>query len=284
MPPRPDLSTASNSPNAPKPSGRFLAVDAEGFLVNEAKLENVLPLWKPAVERVVASYVEELGQNLTAVYLRGSVPRGRSLEGISGIDTFGLRRSISGTPIRWQQAAWSRELQTAITAEFPFVASVETFLSGYRPRHLDPQVAMLIATQSVCVYGEDVAPKIRRYKPGHEMVLHARHLAAELSRLQIEIQPDDRGPQVAAWCQRMMKLMIRTGFELVMEWEGAYTDDLYLCQKTMCKYYPGKRVQMRHALAWCFAPTQEGGELLSFCDWLGEWLLGKVEEVLGAMG
>lgn len=40
-------------------------------------------------------------------------------------------------------------------------------------------------------------------------------------------------------CKNMMKVMIRSGFELVMEREGQYTPDLFLCYHTFyrCTHY-----------------------------------------------
>ncbi|KAF8066381.1 hif1an [Scenedesmus sp. PABB004] len=79
---------------APPPAVRPLAPPPEpldpatGFVRNEASLSQVPPELRPLLDRMAAAYAAALGpRRLVGVYLRGSLPLGRFLRGVSDADT-----------------------------------------------------------------------------------------------------------------------------------------------------------------------------------------------------
>ena len=73
-----------------------------------------------------------------------------------------------------------------------------------------------------------------------------------------------------------MKVIIRTGFELVMEMENQYTVDLYPCYKAFSKYYPEKENQMYRALELYLEPSDDVNFLRRFINEFGLWLITVV--------
>jgi|GEM_PF-3348941 len=73
-----------------RPVGGYFSLDAEGCLMNPCCKELLPAAWRPVLEAVVIIYREETGRKLYSVWLRGSLPRGLAVEGLSNLDTFAL--------------------------------------------------------------------------------------------------------------------------------------------------------------------------------------------------
>ena len=73
-------------------------------------------------------------------------------------------------------------------------------------------------------------------------------------------------------CSELTKVVIRAGFELVMEREQRYTTSLYYCYQSFAKYYPQKASLMEHALRLYLNPSSTLNDLTqlahNLCDWL----------------
>ena len=66
--------------------GRLWQLDPEGFLVNEAHSEKIVPPFDRVVTVVRETYLKYARENIHSIYLRGSIPRGLAIEGISDVD------------------------------------------------------------------------------------------------------------------------------------------------------------------------------------------------------
>ena len=78
-------------------------------------------------------------------------------------------------------------------------------------------------------------------------------------------------------CKAIMKIIIRVGFELIIEKEQQFTPDLYLCYKTFSKYYPTKETQMRQALDYFLNPITDLKTLEIFINQFGNWLENQLQ-------
>jgi uncharacterized protein len=79
-----------------------------------------------------------------------------------------------------------------------------------------------------------------------------------------------------------MKRVVRTGFELIMEQERAYTRDLYPCYLAVTRYFPAQAQQMHHALERAIEPSDNKEELAQFLDGFGAWIVTAVTEIFRA--
>ena len=181
--------------------------------------------------------------------------------------------------------AWIAPLQARMAAEFPFHTGVEVTLVSRRTVCEDPKAKVwpfLIKTQSLCRWGEDLAPSLPGYRPGPALAAHAHQLGADLQEFRAQCPEGDTAEiaqDIRDWCQWIMKRVVRTGFELTMAREPTYTRDLYPCYAAFVRHYPQQEPQMRQALQWAIGPTDKKQLIQHFLDEFGVWLVGEVTAV-----
>lgn len=268
------------------PIGSVLTTDAQGFIMNECSLEKISPPWNLVVEEIKSAYLRHLGSTLHSIYLRGSVPRGQAIPGISDVDTFavvlGDREALD--------LSWKREFQEFITSKYSFCQGVELTLIPLTdifqtPRHRPNPIQLLIKTQSLCIFGESSREILPGIKPGIDATIQAWTIRRDITKVMEDLQAlendgtcDERFVQKV--CSWIMKRILRTGFELVMEREGVYTRDLYPCWEIFSRYYPREKDHMKRALQWAILPETNPGKIRQFLESFGGWLIAQVEEEL----
>lgn len=222
-----------------RPIGSWFALDADGAIVNPAAWEQVPAPVVPVIERVRATYRERFGDALHSAYVRGSIVLGDAVPGVADLDTFALVRP--DPPERfvwWETPAWAeQEAQRAGTAD-GWLTGVDF---GWATHHDDfdarnPTLAAMIATQSLCIAGEDLAPCLRRRRPGPDMLLDHLAIAREVAWLQDVAE--GRAADDAERVRAVLKRLLRVGFELVMEDEGRYATSVYLGCEAFARHRP----------------------------------------------
>ncbi len=265
------------------PCGAFFPKSTDGFILNPCSGALIDERYRAIIEKIKASYIQEEGSNLHSIYLRGSVARGMVI-GPSDVDTFALVFSEND---RWRRPEWAVEFQHKLLIEVPFISAAEIYLSGFAPvmRSLpdskippgnksNPQLAMVIQSQSLCIYGEDVSQVIPPYRPGVQMALNSPWLQEDMNDYL-----SNRNDRAAK--QQFLKTLLRSGFELVMPQMEQYTPDLYLCYSSFSHYYPEHREMMKKAL-WAYLNPDliTDKEMDKIAAFLGRWLIKRIEEVL----
>jgi hypothetical protein len=263
------------------PIGDFLPVDAEGYLINPCRYERIVPPWSDVVAAIKAAYLHHLREKMHSLYLRGSVAKGMAIAGVSDIDTFavifGEREAID--------RSWIAAFQQRMAVQYPFQTGIEIGFVPFRAV-CDAYGArgsrLLIKTQCVCLWGEDLAPFLPRYKPGRALVGHALEITEDIRQVRERLPSMEDAATVKAWCQWIMKRLVRTGFELIMEQEQTYTRDLYPCYVAFSRHFPAQERQMQHALARAIEPSDTKEELAEFLDGFGAWIITAVTETFPA--
>lgn len=181
------------------PIGDFLSVDAEGYLINPCRYELIVPPWSDVVAAIKAAYLQHLGQKVHSLYLRGSVAKGTAVAGVSDIDTFavvfGERQEID--------RSWITGFQQRMVIQYPFQTGIEL---GFVPLHAvcDANGArgtrLMIKTQCVCLWGEDLAPYLPRYKPGRALVGYALEITEDIQHVMERLPVMEGIETVKAWC------------------------------------------------------------------------------------
>lgn len=254
------------------PIGSFLPINENGFIINNLKWENVQSDWREPLEMIIKQYQNHYKERLHSVYLRGSVARGLAMPNISDIDTFAL---VSSTEfIRWKKADIQPKIESSIQEQFPFIKGVEMNIASYESDFLlkNPRLAMVLKTQSLCVFGNDISKSLPDYRP-KDLCLNGQWLEEDLNDFQQKLES---GTITKEDCQAIMKVIIRVGMEIVVEREGKFTNDLYLCYKTFSKYFPEKEKEMRQALEYFLNPIDDGIKINYFIIDFGKWLVKTV--------
>jgi uncharacterized protein len=232
-----------------RPVGGYFEVDDLGFIINPASIDKIQPeLWQ-VINRVIELYKSACGDDLSAVYIRGSVPRGNFIAGISDIDTFAVVEDGS-------KFDGVSDLREFIKTEFDGLKAeigLYDFVNLALPKLLN---------QSVCVFGEALdVPKIH---VGDLTINVLRSLESRLDEARENLRDAENEndiKMVRVWCAWIMKQMVRYGAELVKPRSGKYTRDLYYCWKVFAEFYPEHSDSMYACLELAINPTTDQAEI-----------------------
>lgn len=108
-----------------RPIGEYIETDVNGYLKNCASKKNISSPWKEAVSDLVDAYVENT-PNIQAVYLRGSVPAGTAIKGVSDIDCFAIL-DMSEEKLQTIDLSWIEVQKAKLREKHPFVTKFEFF-------------------------------------------------------------------------------------------------------------------------------------------------------------
>lgn len=267
-------------------SGKLLEIDANGYLVNECDWKNIQSPWLEMVVDLKNGCLEALGDRLHSLYLRGSVPRGSAILGISDLDSLVIIQNHEATIAE----EWRDTLARSLTERYPFCQKIEiAMISASEIQKPGSFWQAILQTQSLCIYGHNLQPELPRFKPGIALVIHAFELANDLAETQAalrQLSPDHPRfeEEVKAWCGWITRRMVRTGFELVMEAEGTFTRDLYPCYEGFSRHFPAQEPQMRKALELAVQPSANRDGLLLFLSNFGHWLVQQSHQTFGKAG
>lgn len=255
-----------------RPFGNYLPQDKNGFIINDLSIEKIDKKWLPVLAIVVKSYRQKLGESLLSVYLRGSVARNFAIDNISDLDTFALVKPAFGNQkIRWQKVSFEAETFYVINEKYPFFCDLEMNIATFEETFLKSKLAMIVKTQSLLLFGQDLARQIKNYKADEEMILNLNWLAGDLAAFLVI---GGKGFELKD-CQKIMKVILRSGFELVLGRVGKFSPDLYICYRDFSKFYPEKEAEMRQALDWFLNPVLDKKTLNYFVNNFGNWLLAE---------
>jgi len=229
--------------------GAFFPKDKDGYILNPCDYKKISKDLLPVLDHIISKYIEILGDTLVAVYLRGSVARGMQINNCYDIDTFALVRRQD---IEWNKLEASETLNLELKELFGIKQRVEWMISSYYDNFIykNPRLAMILKTQSLCLYGRDIKDQIPPFKPDQGMMLYDKWLEEDIRDY------FDKDNPTTEDTQNILKTILRAGFELVMEREQEYTPDLYLCCHSFGKYYPDLKSKMDKLLFFFVNPPK----------------------------
>ena len=131
---------------------------------------------------------------------------------------------------------WISELSACLTARHAFLTDLDVLIGTLTKVEEDNYFQVMIKTQSVCMYGDNLANSMPPHRIDQSLAVHAVRLEQDVAKYRdLIINTDDVG-LIRKKAGSIMKRIIRTGFELVIEDSGCYTRDLYPCYKNFSKY------------------------------------------------
>lgn len=260
------------------PIGKFLPVDSNGYLVNTASIQNISVRWQIPIEEVAEKLKDFFGDNLACVYLRGSVPQGNAVEGVSDLDFIVI---INQTPTNHKKESWRKEVKQIHTLlkRYSFIAGIE--LPILTASILTPADKVLLKLYGLCIYGERIADIIQPYKPDRNVVLMLGYgLELDIAGFEKRFETKDKLGR-EKMCTWITKRLLRSAEELVIERSNQHSRDLYMCYQVFITYYPDKKEVAYKVLDLAINPTNNLKEILPVVSSFGKWLIKECKDIYG---
>lgn len=266
-----------------RPYGRFWNLDDAGYLINDCATEFLQTPWRELVENWQRGCLEILGSQVISVYLRGSIPRGLAIEGVSDLDGLVIVPSLDGLE---QHQTALRELGRKLRSQYPFCSAIETQIIPEADLwNTQLPWGILLKTQGLPLWGVDHRPHLPPVTLGRHLIRHAWQLRQNIHNTrqwlrQPQLNHKQAIPVIQHKCAWLCRRMVRSGFELVMEREQAYTRDLYLNYAVFARYFPAQEREMRRTLQLAISPSAQRSGLLVFWREFGHWLTEQIDQQL----
>jgi len=262
-----------------EPWGELWAIDGAGYVINPCDRAHLQGRWGSLVAAWVAACAVALGDRAVGFYVRGSIPRGRAIAGVSDLD--GLVVVTDGE--RPDDVLWCERLNRRLRDRYPFCRAIETSLITADDL-INPAKTWgaLLKSQGLWVAGnrvtgQDAIATLPPVRPGPALWLHRPTLHQDWRRTADRLRQPISPPQVrtkSAWLNRRI---VRAGFELVMAQDQTYTRDLYPCYRAFARHYPERAPSMALAARLAIAPSTHRAGLLAFWQEFLPWLLERLD-------
>ncbi|MCF6137725.1 nucleotidyltransferase domain-containing protein [Pseudalkalibacillus berkeleyi] len=263
-----------------KDIGFTCITNEQGIIVNESNLNKIGSNFRDAVNSILESLLACLSTKIHSVYLRGSLPRGLGIEGVSDIDILVITLST----LEKQERHNLKVIEEQAEQNFSFINGVETgvySLEEVSDTNSFSIVSFMIKTYSVCLYGENLGLVLPNYKPDDKLANeHIVNLRSQILQAKDDLIGNDDQEDIQDCCTWIMKIIVRCGLAFVIMKENTYTRDLYPAYKLFSKHYPTKQEEMKIALNYAINPSLNNEELLSYLNSFGDWMIQESEEWL----
>ncbi|MBE5109074.1 nucleotidyltransferase [Bacillus thuringiensis] len=266
-----------------KKIGRFCPTDDEGYIINDAHIDKIHPMFMEVIQEIKNTCCEMLQDDLHSVYIRGSIPRGIGIEGIADIDVIILMRKDP----KLIDLSWRNKLEVQSLQQFNCISGVE--LSFYSEKEVINSnsfsfISFIIQTHGVCIFGEDVKLSLPKYKVSQELAYeHLIQLRKQIGQACNELIRNKGVDDIEDCCRWIMKIILRSGLALTIDREGLYSRDLYPAYELFSRHFPEQEKNMRKALQYVIEPINDIKEILLFLDTFGEWLIERAEASLNTI-
>ena len=260
-----------------KKIGTILKVSNNGYIISKSDRKKILPPWSLLVTDIVNEYRINHTDSLHSIYVKGSIARGTPIPNISDIDTLTLfKGNVENLDFNWINS-FNAHLQS----KYPFCTGFDLVNKG-----ADDVIAgknkiapILLKTMAVCVYGIDLIPSLPEVKPGKGAFVTTWGYRKYINNNIKVLNGQDRIDNLDLQCKWIMKRILRTGFELVMERSQSYTRDLYPSYEIFSNYYPEKEKEMKEVLFFSINNTAASSQILRILNNIGTWLADETETI-----
>ncbi len=197
-------------------------MDKMGNIINPTSVDLIPDALLPLLDEIIQLYKYNEGQNLHSLWLRGSTPRGFYTEKYSDIDVFALVKTPN---IRWKKTDWAAQAEDVLKTKFNHIPEIEWNVSSWYSDfyHENPRLSFYLKTQSLLLFGQDILPTLPSFKISDDIKMNLTWLKEDVAAFMEIEQPSE------IEIHAILKIVIRSAFESIMEHAGQYTPDLYWC-------------------------------------------------------
>ena len=239
-----------------RPIGGFQPLDADGFLINTARIEKIAPKYLPIIQQVVSKIQEIYEKKWLSIYLKGSVPRGLAIDNVSDLDILVIHNEeIISTD-------WQKDFKRNITQTYPFLARLDIKHLTYAQLRKNKSMKFLIKTQSVLLEGLDLMAQMAPYRISKDCQLILPHLENDLRDAKLQIpsfNAEFEFKKIGSW---VAKRVLRGAFEAIMIENQQYTRDLYYCYEALRIHAPQHQQLYKKWLHTYLEPMDDAPTLL----------------------
>ncbi|MFD3449929.1 hypothetical protein ACFDTO_35725 [Microbacteriaceae bacterium 4G12] len=260
--------------------GRYCLTDQSGYISNDSAFHKIDLEYLEILQEVIKNYLQHLGNDIHSIYIRGSIPRGLAIKGVSDLDTI----AVTYRNPKELDLSWVKQAEHEMNRSFSCVTGIE--LSFYHVEDIleisnFSIIAFMLKTHSVCVYGKDLIQMLPKYKADKALANeHLFHLKSQIERAKADLINNEDAEDIKDCCSWIMKIIIRAGLALVIIDENLYTRDLYPAYQLFSKHFPQEEPRMRKALEYAIEPTTKPDLILDFINDFGSWITDKAEKWL----
>ncbi|MBX0356108.1 nucleotidyltransferase [Halobacillus sp. Nhm2S1] len=263
-----------------KEIGSLCSINDYGYIMNQSDPKKINDQYEEVIRHITETCLSALPKDIHSIYLRGSVPKGEDIEGVSDLDVI----VVTCSDPQDMNLDWVEEIEQLVNQKYRFINGVEV---GFSPlnefedtKHCS-MIPFILKTYGICVYGENLIGHLPDYKPDSSLANeHLIHFASFIDRANQDLNGNDDEEDIKDCCSWIMKILVRAGLALVIVQEQAYTRDLFPAYQLFSKHYPEKEQEMRTALWFAINPSSSSEEILRFLDSFGRWMKTETEHWL----
>lgn len=256
-----------------KDIGSVCPIDENGYIINQSDPNKIKDQFWKVIRRIKESCLSALPKEVHSIYIRGSLPRGLGIEGVSDVDAI----IITYANAQDLNLDWVEETEQSIDQKFSFIHGVEL---GFYPlseieesQRYCSMIPFILKTYGMCVYGVNLIGDLPNYRPDSSLANeHLIHLSSLIDKARHDLEGNDDIEDIKDCCSWIMRIIVRAGLALVIVQERSYTRDLFPAFKLFSKHYPEKEQEMRTALGYAVNPISNSKDILKFLDHFGNWM------------
>lgn len=255
----------------------IIKTDKNRILLQEASPDKIIGKWKDAVDEVIETYKNHLGDKLISVYVGGSVGVGTAIEGKSDLDTYAVTY-LNKEETEEAYDDWINTERKRIDEKFPFQRGVELHL--WDVDDMSDKRKFKLRLVSAYVYGKDFYNELPDFILDIDTIRKIRlDIVKQFNMAKIDFDKHDDSKTIKEICAWVAKRIIRQCGMLVIWKEDFFTVDLEPVIKIFIKYYPEKEIEIKRAFDYVNEPTDDKKEILDFIDSFGEWIIEEDEKI-----
>jgi len=262
-----------------KECGDYLNLNSNGEIIPLASSDKINEKWQPFIADYIDFFKKHLGESLVSVHVRGSVAKGSDEEGVADFDGM----VFTNKEIKLNGADLD-ELESNLLKKYPFCNGIEIAIIAVDDIDFDNITKAgniwpkFLKTQSACLYGEDLTKRIKPFLL-NDMYHYSKYIKCSLEDKWVNYIEEDKddAEELKSTCDWGCRLLLRSGFELVMGREGKWTNDLYRCFESLSKYYPEKKDLFSRTLYLVLNPVADAEEILKVKESWTPWLYDELK-------
>ncbi len=256
--------------------GRIHYPNEDGFFINPLKIEDIQEEYKTVLDAILKGYESHFEDTTHSIYIRGSVAKGMAVPYISDVDTI----AISHLEISREMKELRSPIINNIIQKNPFVNGIEMHFIPKKELLEKEHLQFLLKTQCLCIKGENLNLILPEFKMGRAAYAHTSTLKADIQEIKEYFTQENQEEETIDICSWIMKRIVRTGFELIMEKENSHTRDLYPCYELFSKHYPVYKSEMYEALVLSIYPTDNIQKIINTIESLEGILLEETGKII----
>ena len=247
----------------------FVPQDKDGYFINVLHKSLIQNEYRPIVNQLVDNYLNTFHHSLHSIYLTGSVAQGNGVPNKSDIDSFAVLKSIEDISNKVRLNLLNKQL----LQNYDWITRLDCDLIMITDLHENTKYKFVTKYVSTCLYGIDLGNEIEKMRPSILIANNLNFLKLNIELLKKKILLSDTNQNTEKLCRKIMKCLLRGGFEICIEKEQKYTHDVEQSYLIFTKCYSEVTDSATEAFKLVNSPTGDKEIILDVINRLGNWLI-----------